>query len=210
MEIGRKSITLNKKVREGIVEFRSASNSLQMQALSADLLKSGSDKNSEITRLYNTYNEDEHLVRSLYQRSSLGDPACDSNGLYGMEYEYNDQGLISLSGCLDENGERFNCKYGYAYDERFYGSKGNVIYDVAYNVAGTQVENENGYSAIHWEYDASGNLVSEFFLDKNGQPTYCKEEYAQAVLTYSAQGYCMSLKYFDADGNLVESGTELQ
>lgn len=200
METGRKNITLNKTTRKGIVEFRSSANPLKVQALSADLLKSGSNINSEITRLYNTYNEDGHLTKSLYQRSSLGEPACDSNGVYGMEYEYNDQGLISLSGYLDENGERFNCKYGYAYGEIFYDQKGNYVYNAIYNVDGTQVECENGYSAQRLEYDASGNLVSELFLGKNSQPTYCKAGYAQSVLTYSVQGYWISTKHYDAEG----------
>lgn len=204
MEVSRKLLTSNKDTNEIAIDFRSPSNSLNAQALSSDMSTylvgdSGTGRKSEITRQRNVYDEDGYLIKTLYQRDSLGTPACDSNGVYGKAYTYNDQGLISSSSNLNESGEVFNCKYGWAYEIFTYDEKGNEILSEYYNADGEKVRGKSGYAATRVVYDANGNAVRWEALDEFGDITYCADGFAMELIEYESNGMKCSTKYYDAE-----------
>lgn len=208
LEITKKNIKINKEIGEGIVEFLSPSNDLKVQALSADMSSylignNRIDKKSEITRQYNFYNSSGYLIRAMYQLNNVEDPACDSNGVYGKAFEYNEQCLISRISNLNEKGDIFNCKYGWAYSEMFYDRKGNMVLETNHNSEGKRVRNENGISAVQIEYDARMNAIVQKILDENDQLTYNKDGWAKIVLEYDDQGLKIAAMVFDMNDRKV-------
>ena len=201
-EVFRKDLTVNTQTREIAIDFHSPANSLNAAALSADMSYAiindqESDTRSEITRQRNTYDENGFLIRSLYQRDNLGTPACDSNGAYGKEYQYDANGQITRIAFLDENGNVFNCKYGYAYEVFTYDDRGNISYAAVLDQEGNQTRDGDGVFAIQFKYDACDNMAKQFFLDETGQLLDTRFVY---TYTYDSQGFLTSYQFFHADG----------
>ena len=210
MEITRKVLTANPDTNEIAIDFRSPSNSLNAQSLSADMSASaigqvGQDLRSEITRQRNTYDEAGRLLRSLYQRDNLGTPACDSNGVYGKAYEYNEEGLVKRVWNLDASGQPFNCKHGWAYEEYTYDQLGNPLTSGYFDTEGNPAWCADGYSSVKVTYDEKGNITRWEALDTNGQLTCAAKGFAVRNMTYSEAGFTLSEAYFDAEGNPVFS-----
>ena len=202
-EIFRKDLTYNKQTREIAIDFHSPSNSLNAQALSADLTEAAindqdSHNRSEITRQRNTYDENGLLIRSLYQRDNLGTPACDSNGVYGKTYEYDQLGQPIRITNLDERGKPFNCKYGWAYETFTYDEKGNEIRSQVFDINGNPARNEDGFSAAEVDFDAYGNGIIRRTVDEQGkQSAGCNTQ----KLTYDNAGMMTSVALFAHDGS---------
>ena len=214
MEVSQKILSANPQTNEIAIDFRAPSNSLNAQALSADMSAwlvgdTTISEKSEITRQRNSYDEEGRLVRSLYQRDNLGTPACDSNGIYGKTYEYNDRGLVSRISNLNARGEVYNCKYGWAYEDFLYDDRGNENRSQFFDAAGNPVCGKDGYSAACMEYDAAGNAVCWSLLDETGAPAYHRDGYSVVRMEYDRQGLRISQKYFDAEENPIYSSEGL-
>ena len=199
----RKDLTANKETNEIAIDFHSPSNSLNAQALSADMTKAiiqdrEENSKSEITRQRNTYDENGYLIRSLYQRDNLGTPACDKNGVYGKAYEYDAFGQVIRISNLNEKGQVHNSKYGWAYEVYTYDSKGNIIHNAQFDADGNPARDKQGNFATQYEYDTFGNPVSFQYLDQTGAPIdwLLAEKYE-----YNDQGMMVSRKFFHADGS---------
>lgn len=208
MEISRKLLTTNRETNEIAIDFRTPSNKLDAQALSADMSEfligdREQDSKSEITRQRNTYDENGFLIRSLYQRDNLGTPACDSNGVYGKTYEYDDRGLILRIINLDEKGTLYNCKYGWACQEFRYDEKGNLIFDQYYDSDGKKARGKDGRSATRAEFDTHGNPIRLERLDESGQLIYGSDGFAVGTYQFNEDGFLTNQKHFDVDGNPV-------
>ena len=205
MEVVRKDLTVNEATNEIAVDFHAPSNALDSQALAADLSGSplesqqGSTR-SEITRQRNTYDDNGFLIRSMYHRDNLGTPACDSNGVYGKAYAYNDAGMMSRITNLDEHGDVFNCKFGWAWEEYTYDEWGNPVYSAYFDAEGNPARDKDGKHAVKASYDQYGNMIQWTALDENGDPVCTKNGYAQRSYRYDAQGLLVSQTSFDTDG----------
>ena len=204
-EMFRKDLTINKETREIAIDFHSPSNSLNVQALSADMIAAvindrDSDDRSEITRQRNTYDENGFLIRTLYQRDNLGTPACDSNGVYGKQYEYDELGQVIRISNLNEQGQVFNCKYGWAYEEFTYDDRGNEIRAQVFDAQGNPARGEAGFSITEIIYDDHGNATSLRTLDEHGNQS---AGLYTNLFSYDRQGMMTGYAVFDAEGNPV-------
>ena len=201
-EVSRKDLTANPATREIAIDFHSPGNSLDALALSADMSAQvigdrQEAAKSEITRQRNTYDENGRLIRTLYQRDNLGTPACDSNGVYGKLYEYNEQGLPIRISNLDENGQVYNCKYGWAYEITVFDENGNGIFSQYYDAQGNKARGKEGYSAAAAEYDENGNPVMWKCMDETGALCHNSDGYAFQTAQYDENGFLCSVKLFD-------------
>lgn len=201
-EMFRKDLTYNKETREIAIDFHSPANSLNVQALSADITAAVIDDRdtntrSEITRQRNTYDERGFLIRTLYQRDNLGTPACDSNGVYGKEYRYNDLGQVVRISNLNARGQVFNCKYGWAYEEFTYDEWGNETQARLFDANGDPARSEDGHSISEMEYDTNGNTLTLSQLNEQGLPT---EGLTTRRFSYDKQGMMTGYAVFDHNG----------
>lgn len=201
-EISQKSLRANRSTNEIVIEFHTPSNILDQQALSADMSAyvvgdKDAENKSEITRLRNLYNDEGYLIRSMYQRDSLGTPACDSNGVYGKAYEYNEQGLIRQVYNLDENGNVVNCRFGWASEKYTYNEMGDPICSEMFDAAGNRTKGLFGYYINKVSFDLYGNPIRWEALDENGRLMCTEKGYAVQQIQFTDAGLCSSMRYFD-------------
>lgn len=186
------------------IDFRFPSSRSLAQALPADMSayidgdRSVSEK-SEIIRQYNTYDANGYLILSMYHRDALGTPACDSNGVYGKAYTYNDMGQISQISNLNARGEPYNCKYGWAVEKFTYNELGQMVLREYLDAEGNAVRGRDGYAALGAAYDAAGNLTVVQNLDENGNKINNSYGYAMQKVQYDKQGFIIGVKNYDAE-----------
>jgi len=201
-EVFRKDLSVNKETREIAIDFHSPNNALNIQALSADMMAAAiddqdSDARSEITRQRNTYDENGYLIQTLYQRDNLGTAACDSNGVYGKRYEYNERGQVLRISNLNEHGQVYNCKYGWAYQTFTYDDRGNEIRSGYFDAQGNPARCREGYSISEVEYDEWDNPILWRSLDEKGIQA---EGFNTARYTFDSRGMLVARAVFHPDG----------
>ena len=183
------------------IDFVIPSDTTVASALSADLIEnsySDSDEKSEITRILNTYNSEGFLVKTLYQKTNLNIPTCDMNGIYGLQYEYSELGQIVTISNLDQDGEVFDCRYGWAKAEYTYNKSGLVTGEQFKDKNDNNVWNKN-VSFTELTYDENNNLIAMTFYDEDGK--LCNTSYGCAIATYkyNAIYQLVSCSYYNSE-----------
>ncbi len=169
--------------------------------LTSSLITDSSQSNkSEITRRVNTYDDNGLLIKSMYYKGNLGTPACDSNGVYGQAYAYNQTGQTERVSNLNAAGEIHNCKYGWAALEFRYDEMGTMVFSKYLAEDGSAARGEGGYSVVQTTCDENGNYIQEQLFDETGQLCNSKRGYAQAKFSYDEKGFVTSQKFFDVQG----------
>lgn len=194
------------------VDFRTPSNGIQAMAMSADqargdLIQTGNESRSQITRMIHLYDDNGYLIRATYQKDNLGTAACDSNGVFGKQYTYTEKGQILRATNLDVNGQEHNCAYGWAAMEYTYDDMGRVIGLQYYDTQGNKVRSQDKVSLQTMTYDDGGNAVCLQIFDETGVPYLCEEGYAVRTCQYDDQGFITDRYQFGLDGKPV-MGTE--
>lgn len=154
---------------------------------------------SEIIRQTNTYNSDGMLIREMYYRDTLGNPACDINGVYGKKYTYTDEGFVSSVSMLDENGETYNCRTGWATEIYEYDKYGRIIRGKCKNADRNPARNAEGYAYFEIEYENYVPIVERYF-DENMEPCNNEEGASEFIFQYDGRGLLKSYKCYDTDG----------
>ena len=200
--IARKEIQYNPDTNEMAIDFHSPSNKLDPLSLSSDMSAytvgdRNAESKSEIIRLRNTYDNEGRLILSLYQKDNRGTPACDSNGVYGKAYEYNDLGLIRQVYNLDENGQVVNSKNGWASERFTYNEMGDPICSEVFAADGNLTRGTFGYFVNHTIYDSYGNAIRWESRDSDGALMCTDKGYAVQEVRYNEAGLAVSMKHFD-------------
>jgi len=202
--ISTKDLSYSSATNEIAIDFRLSSDSLLVYALSADMTRltigGGRSDNSEITRLLNVYSDDGLLIRSTYQKGNLGTAACDSNGVYGKHYEYNELGQVIRVTNLDSDGSARNNRLGWATVEYAYDDRGNIVQSCYYDADGNPARNEDGAYREVASYDENNNMVLYRYLDENGSLYNTSKGFAEQRVEYDARGFMLSVGHFDALG----------
>lgn len=205
MLISRKVLTYNPQTSQIAIDYRQPSNNIQAQALQADVsyrgAVAGQRSRSQITRELNTYDENGRLIRTEYQKDNLGNPACDSNGVYGKLYVYDDRGLMVRMSNLDQDGQIRACRYGWAAVEYTYDETGNFLSEQYYDEQGVRVRNADGFSGSVLTYDEYGNALTVQRFDEAGNTCSGKDGIARQSCRYDDRGFPVSVRNFDAEGN---------
>lgn len=196
------------------IDFRSPSDSLMSQTIAADVSYTSFSQDvterSEIVRQINTYDEKTGLLlRTMYYGDSLGTPACDSNGIYGRQYQYHPNGLVAEVSNLNAKGAVRNCKFGWATIRYEYDDQGRMISENFYNEKGLMVRNQEGIASEVYTYDSSGNVIQGNRYDETGKPVLDASGVCMRVFTYDDSGFFISEKYLSAAGEPAADNTGL-
>ncbi|WP_458464590.1 TIR domain-containing protein [Paenibacillus sp.] len=186
------------------IDYRTPGDALMSQAVFADQSyrnygEIGANR-SEIVRQINTYDENGLLVTAMYYRDALGNPACDTNGIYGKLYQYDTEGRVIAVSNLNELGEVYACKYGWATVRYEYNDQGQVTLESFYNAAGEAVLNQKGIWAESYEYDENGNIISVVFCDVEEQKTLSSDGICELGFIYDKAGKILRINFVDING----------
>ena len=163
-------------------------------------LESISDGRSDIIRLLNEYDRNGFLINSLFQRDSLNTRTCDANGVYGVRYEHDAQGLVISALNLNDVGRAHSTRYGVAEKRYEYDGQGRVVLASTYDEEGELVLSQKGCAQLAVERDGKGNAVSLRCLDEEGLLCNTLDKYARAEVTYDGQGQRIGVRLYDAAG----------
>lgn len=200
----KKSLTHSNSGNEIAAEFQNSQNHTKIAGLVADMsylnvpMESGGK--SEISRQLNSYDASGLLIGTVFHRDNLETPGCDSLGIYGKLYAYNELGQIILITNLNADGEAFNCKYGWAKVAYEYDNRGNCISEQYLDKENKKITINTGISAIGMSYDENNNIVRFVYMNPNGDPCRDKNGIAQFTCTYTAGGFMTAFQYFDENG----------
>lgn len=205
MVVSRKVLTYNDATNQIAIDFRQPSNNLQVQALSSDIsIRAASNTDigskSEITRQVGTYDENGRLVTVMFQRDNLGNPACDSHGVYGKRYDYNALGQVIRISNLNENGEVHNCKYGWAIVEMTYNDMGDILTEKYYDADHQPARDINNCVSYLHTYDKYGNVLQVEHFDRQGNRCNISDGYSTIINTYNENGLLATVKYYNPAG----------
>ena len=196
------------------IDFRSPSDSLMSQTIAADVSYTSFNQEvterSEIVRQINTYDEETGLLlKAMYYRDSLGTPACDSNGIYGRQYQYDQNGWVTEVSNLSARGTVRNCKFGWATVRYEYDAQGRMVSESFYNEKGQLVRNQAGIASELYTYDDSGNIILGTRYDEAGAPVLDASGVCMRSFTYNENGFIISEKHLSAAGEPAADNTGL-
>lgn len=209
--VRRKVLSYNEQDNQIIIDYQQVGTDSN-QTLVTKLVSGMKDESAVITpghilRQVNTYNEEGLLVRCEYYKSAMGTATCDSRYVYGKEFEYTELGQVARMFHLDENGQGYDRYFDidvqeFTYDEM--GTLTSVRYCGDIGIWNFASYIPNGYSATAYVVDGeNGNVLQSQRLDFYGVPCDDLRGVSRTDYTYDSQGFLVSQKQFDAQGQSV-------
>ena len=204
--ISTESLTYDDSNHRIAIDYRANSDTIDAHSMASDLIYvegTESEEKSEITRQINTYNDEGYLIKTEYMRDNLGTRASDRNGVYGKEYAYDELGQVIRITNLDNNGQVYNCKYGWATIELTYDENGRITSETTYDAEGNLARNETAVVRVEYVYDTVGNLDCSNAYDENGTLCGDQQGIAQRAFLYDEYGFYIGIAYGNANGNMT-------
>ncbi len=155
---------------------------------------------SEIIRQINNYDKNGRLAKEMYYRDTLGTFACDINGVYGKEYTYTDEGFVSSASMLNEKGEPYNCRTGWATEIYEYDKYGRITQGKYENADRNPARNAEGYACFDIQYEGF-SPTSQRYYDENMQPCNNKDGASEYIYQFDGRGLLKSQKFYGPDGD---------
>lgn len=149
------------------------------------------------------------IVRTLVEGKATDDFYYDLNmqpvqctgGYYGLQREYDEQGLNCVITYLDVNGQPVICTSGYAVKTYLRDSEGTVIGERYFDTEGKPVKSFLGQYGELYQRDEQGRISQITYLGADGNLTPTSAGYTVMKRTYHRDGTADTDMYFDADGN---------
>lgn len=172
-------------------------------SLSDNLFADAANENAkaDIKRYKLTRDERGYIVRKEFMRHNGDDasPACDANGIFGIEYGLDSLGRIAEMRYLGYGGNELPDRNGVSGRRYRYDVSGNMNRIEYFGRDGKPTLNEELWAVGTLRSDENGNVAEERVFGPDGRPCIRKE------------GYAVSFRTFDARGNRVRvalSGTD--
>ncbi len=126
---------------------------------------------------------------------------------YRTEYVRGKDGRVSEEQYFDADGQPIEQEGGYASLEKLRDANHNVIKTCYRDRLRNLVPSKEGYSCVVFDYDESGNMIREAYLDGEGEPTYL-EGYASFIAEHDELGRRIATRMFDRHGQptTIEAG----
>ena len=142
------------------------------------------------------------IVTGIKFLNRFGMKACDMNGIYQINYRFDELGrVVKLSYC-DISGMPIANKQGIAGKEYTY--RGSDMIKITWlDRNDTPINNLYGYAICERQFDNNGNCISEQYLDRNGTAVANLYGYTSINYTYDLNGYRIAAKTNDSVGNSV-------
>ena len=149
------------------------------------------------------------IVRTLVDGKATDDFYYDLNmqpvqctgGYYGLQREYDEQGLNCVITYLDVNGQPVICTSGYAVKTYQRDSDGTVIGERYFDTEGKPVKSSLGQYGEMYQRDEQGRISQITYLGSDGNPAQTTAGYTILRRTYHRDGTADTDMYLNADGN---------
>lgn len=135
-----------------------------------------------------------------------GNPASmldDGNSVSSYRIENNKCGFPVTRSMFDEDGNPFECTYGFSKLIMNYDSLGNMLSIEYRNKSGEPVEYNGLYSKISLNYDEFYHVVSMRYYDTKNNLTINEDGISGILTEYNRQGAVTSIKFVDDKGKLT-------
>ena len=159
---------------------------------------------SSIIRYVQTYDDQGRLLTRLFKRDnrglSGGTPIQDANGVWGQQFDWNEQGEVSRVTFLDADGEMMTAANGSVAIEYFYNDAGRPTRTQYVDAQGEYAAGDGGTAVLLAEYDEKNRISRISF--QNVQEEFCLNTdlgcYGLA-LSYDHHGNETRIDFLDAD-----------
>ena len=133
-------------------------------------------------------------------------PTEDSDGYFGMSYEYDDENRITTIRCLGKDGQPNNCKLGYGIIKKYLDEYGREIKRMHYDVENNPVDLDAllGCSGLGYEYPNEHNKIA-VFLNGTGEITTNKNGYSYREECIDPDTGARRYFYYDINRNNTQS-----
>jgi YD repeat-containing protein len=124
----------------------------------------------------------------------------DATGAYGLQYDYNDQGLIIRLQYIGIDGDSIsiNGVHTRIYTRDKYG---NISAKSWLDQHNKLILNKEGYARTTTTYDKHGNLIEKKYLESDTLITVHKDGFSRATARYDSQGNQIEQQFLDQEGN---------
>lgn len=144
-------------------------------------------------------------IKNLYLNADKF-PVPDTDGDYGLSYEYDDEKRLSITTCLDESGLPHNNKLGYGIIHSYKNEDGKEIKRMYYTVEGTPITLSDllGCYGLSYEYPNEHNKIVGY-LNEDGEITTNIHGYAYREECFNPETGVNRIFYYDKDRNNTQS-----
>lgn len=154
------------------------------------------------------YFEDDNKGRTIKNLYLNADklPIPDSDGDYGLGYEYDDGQRLTIITCLDESGLPHNNKNGYSKIHSYKNEEGKEIKRMYYTCEDVPITLSDllGCYGLCYEYPNENNKIVGF-LNENGVITTNSHGYAYREECLNPETGIRRVYYYDKDRNNTQS-----
>lgn len=162
------------------------------------------DDQSNIAGYKFFYDKNGLVVKKMYV-NSVKKATHDADGIYGIEYIYDQLGRKTEEHFLGKDGSIKGNKNGLAIKTFKYDNQDNIV-EYCYLDKNRQASHDGTFiTIVKCEHDQYGNRTAERYYNLDGSPAMRSDElYHGAVATYE-NGLTVENKYLDLDGNLFST-----
>ena len=144
-------------------------------------------------------------IKNLYLNADKF-PLPDTDGDYGLSYEYDDEKRLSITICLDESGQPHNNKLGFGIMHSYKNEEGKEIKRMYYTIEGTPITLSGllGCYGLSYEYPNEHNKIVGY-LNEDGEITTNIHGYAYREECFNPETGVNRIFYYDKDRNNTQS-----
>ena len=156
-----------------------------------------SGTNSSVTR-YSLERDAKGYVTAVNFRNDAGNPCCDWDGSWGIQYEIDSsKGVILAWYYLDKDGMRMANRFGISGYRYVYDASEHLVQSDNVDLAGNSCFCQNGYASKSYSIDEWGNRIAIAYLDTQGKLCLNARLVAKVLYNYDEQGFLISEDYLD-------------
>lgn len=139
-------------------------------------LVTNNDRRSRISRYLLYWEEGTGLLKKvLYAAGDDNTLACDQDGIYGREYDYDEKGHIVKISFLGPDAKVKGNAFGLAVKKLAYDENDNWISIEYFSADGRSSHDGMNCPKVTLTYDEWGNRIKEVYTSSNGMPALHKE-----------------------------------
>lgn len=150
-----------------------------------------------------TFDKNDRLIKICYKNLEH-ELVIDKDGDYNLQKSYSENGLITTTTILDQNGEPCNGNNcGYCYLEEIVDEQGRMIKSIYYDVNKIPIVLNDGSFGYKYEYDENNGTKTTVYLDKNGEPADNSSGVAYREQRFDSKGRIIFQQDFNYEKKLI-------
>lgn len=172
-------------------------------SITANLFGDNEGAKADIKRFKLTRNDAGYVICKEFKKHNGDDAvaACDTNGIWGLEYDLDDWGRPVKIRYLGRNKQYQPDKIGVAKRKYEYDKYGNICKTEYFGIDGKPTLNEELWASNAVMADKYGNIIESNFYGTDGSPLLNIYGYAKVTIKYDKHGNQIERSYFGTDEN---------